>query len=431
MDTAKPITAVIVGGGHRSIIYADYSLTHPEELKIVGIADPNRARCLMAAKRYGFSKEFCFDSAQTLAEHPKMADAIINGTMDHQHYETAVPLLKLGYDMLLEKPFAVSAAEMHSLLAVIREHKNKVMICHVLRYAEFYLEIKKRILAGEIGNIINIQTSEHVSYDHVATSYVRGKWANSDICKTSMLLAKSCHDIDIMMWLMNETQPQAVSSFGSNYQFNAKNAPQGAGTRCMADCPLVDSCMFSAKKMYLDFPERWACYVWAPIENVKEPTRELREKSLKTDNPYGRCVYKCDNNVVDHQSVLIRFKNGATGTHNMIGGSARSMRKIHIIGTKGEISGIFEDNCFTVSKLKTDEKAGYVSEAVNISTNGDGHGGGDDALTADFIKFVSSGEQSVSCTSVFNSIAGHLAVFLADKSLSENGAAQEFDFSQY
>ena len=182
----EPITAVIVGFGHRAQIYADYSLSHPDALKIVGIADPNPARRKAAAERYGFPVLNCFQTATELAAKPKFADAVINGTMDHQHFETAVPLLERGYDMLLEKPFAVNREEMKAILAVVHQNRNKVMICHVLRYAPFYREIKNCLQNGEIGTVINLQTTEHVSYHHLVTSYVRGKWGNSNISKTSI-----------------------------------------------------------------------------------------------------------------------------------------------------------------------------------------------------------------------------------------------------
>ena len=432
MDTKKPVTAIIVGAGHRSITYGDYSFEHPDDLKIVGIADPNEVRRKMTAERYGFSEEFCFESAEELAKVPRFADVIINGTMDHQHFETAVPLLEKGYDMLLEKPFSVSLEEMQKLLAVIRKNGNKVMICHVLRYSTFYRKIKEKLLEGALGDIINIQMSEHVSYHHLSTSYVRGKWANSDICKTSMLLAKSCHDIDIMMWLMNETQPETVSSHGGIFQFKEENAPEGAGTRCLLDCPHVDTCRYSAKTMYLGHPDRWECYVWAGLEAIKDQTYDIREESLRTDNPYGRCIYKCDNNVVDHQSVLVKFRNGATGTHNMIGVTAKSVRKIHIIGTKAELYGNFEDNNFYIERIVTEAPDGYEREFYDTNTMGGmGHGGGDPALTADFINFIRTGEQSISCTEIYNSIAGHLTVFLADKSMEENGKPYDCDFSKY
>ena len=425
----QPITAVIVGAGHRAFVYSKLALTDPDKLKIVGVADPDKIRQKKAMEMFGFPKENCFDSALELSRVPKFADAVINGTMDEQHVETSIPLLKKGYDMLLEKPFATNEKEMRELVSCVKENGNKVMICHVLRYTPFYLSIKERVASGEIGDIINIQTCEHVSYHHLSTSYVRGKWANSDVCHTSMLLAKCCHDIDLMMWMMSDTQPSMISSFGSKFQFKPENAPKEAGTKCLVDCPLVDTCRYSAKRLYLDQPKRWAFYIWDKLEGIENPTDEDRINLLKGDSNYGRCIYKCDNNVVDHQSVLVNFKNGATGTHNMVGGSAGPMRRI--IGTKGEIYGDFEESKFTVAKIhptKTDEK---TVEVVDLNVNGDmvgaygGHGGGDEKLAADFVEFLRGGKPSLACTSIFDSVAGHLCVYLADKSREENGMPQK------
>ena len=427
----QPITAVIVGAGHRAFVYSKLALTDPDKLKIVGVADPDKIRQKKAMEMFGFPKENCFDSALELSRVPKFADAVINGTMDEQHVETSIPLLKKGYDMLLEKPFATNEKEMRELVSCVKENGNKVMICHVLRYTPFYLSIKERVASGEIGDIINIQTCEHVSYHHLSTSYVRGKWANSDVCHTSMLLAKCCHDIDLMMWMMSDTQPSMISSFGSKFQFKPENAPKEAGTKCLVDCPLVDTCRYSAKRLYLDQPKRWAFYIWDKLEGIENPTDEDRINLLKGDSNYGRCIYKCDNNVVDHQSVLVNFKNGATGTHNMVGGSAGPMRRIHIIGTKGEIYGDFEESKFTVAKIhptKTDEK---TVEVVDLNVNGDmvgaygGHGGGDEKLAAYFVEFLRGGKPSLACTSIFDSVAGHLCVYLADKSREENGMPQK------
>lgn len=196
---SKQITAIIVGAGHRAILYSLYALEHPDELKIVGVADPDPIRRKKVAEMHGFGEEMCFRSAEELAERPKLADAVINGTMDRQHVPTAVPLLRAGYDMLLEKPFAISEEEVNYLYKVVKETGRKVMICHVLRYAPFYVAIKQRLLSGEIGDIINIQATEHVSYHHLAVSFVRGKWGNEEKCGAPMLLAKCCHDMDLIM----------------------------------------------------------------------------------------------------------------------------------------------------------------------------------------------------------------------------------------
>ncbi len=433
----RPVTAIIVGAGHRAFVYSELAKTNPKLLKIVGVADPNPLRRKKAMEYFGFSEDMCFESAEELAKKGKLADAVINGTMDEQHIDTAVPLLEQGYDMLLEKPFAVNEQQMRTLVDCAKNNGSKVMICHVLRYTPFYYGIKERIVKGEIGDIINIQTNEHVSYHHLSTSYVRGKWANSKKCHTTMLLAKCCHDIDIMMWMMSETEPIQISSFGGKYQFKPENAPQGAGTVCMKDCPLVDTCVYSTKRLYIDHPDRWSFYVWDALEHIENPTIEDKIALMKTDSPYARCIYKCDNDVVDHQSVLVNFKSGATGTHNMVGGSSEPRRQIHIIGTKGEIFGNFEDSKFTVLKINPSLDAHNEEcdvEVVDLKVGGDmvgaygGHGGGDERLAEDFVKFMRGEKPSLACTSIFDSVAGHLSVYLADKSRENGGEPQEVVF---
>lgn len=429
----KPVTAIIVGAGHRAFVYSKLAKTDPDKLKIVGVADPNPVRRQKAMEEFGFGEDMCFESADELAEKGKLADAIINGTMDEQHLVTSVPLLNAGYDMLLEKPFAVNEKEMRELVACAKKNNSKVMICHVLRYTPFYYGIKEIVNRGEIGDIINIQTTEHVSYHHLSTSYIRGKWANSKKCHTSMLLAKCCHDLDIMMWMMSETKPKKISSFGGKFQFKPENAPAGAGTICMKDCPLVDTCVYSTKRLYIDHPDRWAFYVWDALEGIKNPTIEDKINLMKSDSPYARCIYKCDNDVVDHQSVMVEFESGATGTHNMVGGSSEPRRDIHIIGTKGEIFGNFEDSKFTVLKINPSPDAHNEEcdvEEHDLRVTGDmvgaygGHGGGDERLAADFVKFIRGEEHSLACTSIFDSVAGHLSVYLADQSRENGGEPQ-------
>ncbi len=426
--SSNPVTAIIVGGGHRAFTYAELALQSPEKLKIVGIADPNPFRCEKARKTFGFPKENCFSSAEELAAVPKFADAIINGTMDHQHFETAVPLLKCGYDMLLEKPFVVNMQELDELVDIVKEHGNRVMICHVLRYTPFYLAIKERILAGEIGDIISINMSEHVSYHHASTSYVRGKWGNSDICKTPMLLAKCCHDMDIMMWLMGDIKPKTVSSCGSIFQYKPEMAPEGAGTKCLVDCPHVNTCLYSAKRIYIDNPDRWEFYVWSALEDMENATIEDKINLLKGDSPYGKCIYKSGNNVVDHQSVMVNFENGATGTHNMIGGASRPLRRIEIVGTKGEIFGEFEHNDIHVLKINPDPGKEFDEEIIDLSAfcEGGGHGGGDLGLAEDFVNFIRGEKPSVSCTTIFDSVAGHKSIFLAEESRLNGSKAVEY-----
>ncbi len=427
---STPITAIIVGAGHRSHGYADITFSHPELLKIVGVADPNPVRRQMTMERYGFSEDMCFHDADELAARGKLADVIINGTLDQLHVKTSLPLLDAGYDMLLEKPFALNEEEALTLAECARRNGSKVMICHVLRYAPFYFSIKERIMRGDLGEIINIQMAEHVSYHHMSIGYVRGKWGNSERSHSTMLLAKSCHDMDLMMWLLDETKPTRVASFGGRHLFRPENAPEGTGTVCMVDCPHVDTCEYSAKRLYIDHPERWGCYVWDALEHLENPTDEDRIALMRSDSPYARCVYKSDNNVVDRQSVMVEFASGATGTMNMVGGSAQDRRTISIIGTLGEIFGSFEKGFYTYRRINPAREGfsgGCDQELVDLKREvvSDGHGGGDDLMVLDFLNFVRGKPTSPACTSIFDSLTGHLCVYKADESREKGGIPLE------
>ncbi len=337
--------------------------------------------------------------------------------MENFHISTTLPLLKAGYDVLLEKPITSSKEELLTLLATAKETGRKLMICHVLRYAPFYNEIRKRISNGELGEILNIQTAEHVSYHHASVGYIRGKWNNKDVCGSSMLLAKCCHDMDLMVWFKSGAAPQSVSSFGGLSYFRPEKAPAGAGTRCLVDCKIEKDCLYSAKKLYLDHPQRWHFYVWNTVDVKDIPGPKEREEALKTTNPHGRCIWKCDNNVVDHQSVVVQFSDGSTATHNMVSGSSHPGRYIHIVGTKGELRGCMEDEFFTISKPDTSPGNESSKEIVKFDVGGDMHGGGDLKLVEDFVNIVSGKENSLSTTSIEDSIYGHLAVYAADEAM--------------
>ena len=421
----EPLTAVLVGAGHRGLIYASYAEHHPDEMKIVGVADKIERRRKMVAERYGLPENRCYETAEELAAGPRIADAVINGTMDHQHVPTSLPLLAAGYDILLEKPFATGEEEMWQLADACREHGRKVMVCHVLRYAPFYAAVRQRIADGVIGEVINVQTVEHVSYHHMSVGFVRGKWNRKDLCHSSILIAKCCHDLDLITWMKSGVAPVAVSSFGGIMQFRPEKAPEGAGTRCLVDCDIESDCLYSARKQYIDHPERWRAYVWDTLEHIENPTIEQKIESLKGDNPYGRCAWKCDNDVVDHQSVAIEFADGSTATHNLVGGTSRPSRKIHLIGTIGEIEGVFEDSTFVVRHIDPRPGHEYSEEVVDLKQGGDmhgafgGHGGGDLRLAGDFVRLVRGEPVSLGCTRIEDSINGHLIGFAADRAMEE------------
>ena len=426
---SKPVTAIIVGAGHRSVVYARYALDNPDKLKIVGVADPDAQRRAFIQKYFDLKDDMLFESADALAAKGRLADAVINGTMDQQHVKTSLPLLAQGYDMLLEKPFAVNEEELRALMAAVRKYKNRVMICHVLRYAPFYEEIKLR--TAEIGKIMTIQTTECVSHDHMLIAYVRGKWRNTACAgHHSMLLAKSCHDVDLVMWMKSGIAPVKVSSFGGMQQFRPENAPKGCGERCLVDCPkeIEDNCIFSARKQYLEHPDRWRFYVWRDLEGIDNPTLEQKEALLKTSD-YGRCAYKMDTEVVDNQMTLVEFEDGCVATHAMISGTPFDERTIRITGERGEITGSMNTGIVTVRVLDPHIHEGYREETINTRDkhregDGGGHGGGDERLVADFVAVLRGEKPSVSCTDIEDSVAGHMTVFRADRAM-ETGSVQD------
>ncbi|MFE5320999.1 Gfo/Idh/MocA family protein [Paenibacillus sp. NPDC056579] len=411
----QPLTAVLIGAGQRCMIYASYAEKHPERLRITGVVEPDAERRQLAAARFHIGPDRCFESVEQLIALPRCADAAINGTMDEQHVPTTLPLLEAGYDVLLEKPAGVTEEEVLELQRAADAHGRTVMICHVLRYAPFYTAIRERIAAGEIGEIVSIQTSEHVSYHHMAVSFIRGKWGSQEKCKSSMLMAKCCHDLDLITWLNEDARPVKVSSFGSLSHFRPDQAPEGAGTRCLTDCSIEASCPYSAKKNYIE-QGRWGFYVWNNHHLGAKLSLEDKLEALRTDNPYGRCVWHCDNDVVDRQSVIIEFDNGSTASHNMIGATSKPCRKIHIVGTKGEIEGVMEDGSFVVRHPDPRPGHEFTEELVKMGVKNDGHGGGDLRLVEDFVKALRGDQTSAMSTTLDKSVSGHRIGFAAERS---------------
>ncbi|TNJ63749.1 Gfo/Idh/MocA family oxidoreductase [Paenibacillus hemerocallicola] len=414
----RPVTVIIVGAGNRSMKYAAYALRHPERMRVVGVVDPDSLRRHNTAEKYGLTEEMCFESVERLVGLPKLADAVINGTMDLMHVPTSLPLLRKGYDLMLEKPIGVSEAEVLELYDTATAHGCKVMVCHVLRYAPFYAEIQKVVAEGGIGDIVHIQTEENVSYHHMATAFVRGKWGNTEIGGSSFLMAKCCHDLDLLTWFKSGSRPLKVSSFGRRSQFRADKAPAGAGTRCLTDCKIEESCTYSAKKLYLDQP-LWSGYVWPDHIHGVRLDPEQKRKLIETDSPYGRCVWKCDNDIVDHQAVLIEFADGSTAVHNLVGGTAKPSRTIHIIGTKGEIEGEMESGEFIIRTPDPRPNREYEVKRIKLNVSKDMHGGGDVRIVEDFVNVVRGAADSRFATSLDNSILGHLCGFRADASRLE------------
>lgn len=411
----KRITATVMGFGDRGQIYASYAQKYPEKLAIVGIVDPDPVKIVKAQKLYGIPSENCFLTPEDFYKRNKFCDAVINATMDALHVKTTLPLLAMDYDVLLEKPITSDENELFALKEKAKEHNCILMICHVLRYAPFYVKVKNVLQSGVLGDIESIYCSENVWIPHVLASYIRGKWGSERECGSGMLMAKCCHDTDLMVWLVG-AKPRAVSSFGCRSTFTSEKKPQGAGNRCLVDCKIERDCPYSAKKLYLEnglFP----FLVWQNVNGKDwcDVTEDEKIESLKIDNPHGTCAY-CDRDLVDHQTVSVLFDNGVTGVLNMVGGASRAGRELHIVCRKGEIEGFLESNRFVVRKFNAD-KGDYEEETVEITEDVSGaHSGGDLRLVGDFVSTLCGETPSISCTSIEDSVVGHQIVMAAEKS---------------
>ena len=411
------ITAVLVGLGHRGVGYATYADSHPDELQIVGIAEPDEVRRVRYAERFGVPADNCFEDAESLAAVQQFADVAINGTMDEIHIETTLPLLDAGYDVLLEKPIAPDAEQLRLLEAAVQRTGQRVVICHVLRYAPFYAAIKERVAKGEIGDIMHIHTTENVSYHHMAVAFIRGKWRREET--NPMLLAKCCHDLDLICWMKSGIKPKKVASFGGRHFFTSDHAPEGSALRC-DDCSIERECEYSAIRHHVD-NGWWPFYALAD-ETDYERGLEIDEEAMRAhvvNSDYGRCVWHCDNDVVDRQSVIIEFEDGCVATHDMVTNSADGARRIQLTGTKGDIYGDMIEGRFTVSKPGAVGGTESVVEEVQIDLQGDLHGGGDLRLVADFLSVIRGEGGSISTTALSDSINSHLIAYAADTAMRE------------
>lgn len=407
----KKVTAVLLGAGQRGAgAYAPYALKFPEELQFVAVADPddNRRGDFQAAHRIEDNNSF--RTWQELLEGPKLADAIFICTQDKMHFDPTIKALEKGYHVLLEKPMSNNPEEC-VLMGEYAEKYNRIFsICHVLRYTNFFSEIKKLLDEGRIGKLMSIQLTENVGYWHQAHSFVRGNWRNSSE-SSPMILSKSCHDLDIMLWLAGSDCVR-VSSFGSLSHFTKDNAPSGAPKRCTDGCPVRDECAFYAPKIYLDQREDWQGDLKALITH--DTSREGVIKALQ-EGPYGRCVYHCDNDVVDHQVVNLEFENEVTAAFTMTAFTNEGGRTIKLMGTKGDIKGHLEKNEIIIADF-----ASRRTETIQLPIANSGHGGGDDAIIKDFIQLVQSEGKKTSLTSADVSVQSHMMAFAAEKSRLEH-----------
>jgi len=411
--TTKVYTIAIIGAGIRGVnVYGEIISGLPKMFKITAVCDIDSARLKNAGRRFGIAENSLFSDEECFFEE-RRADVLIIATQDAEHFRQCKRAFELGYDVLLEKPISDKKSECEQLLELQRKHKNRVLVCHVLRYSAGYQKAFELIKKGKIGRLVALDWVEYVGYLRQAHSYVRGNWRNSQ-ASAPMILAKSCHDLDLIQHFVG-ARCSTVSSVGDLSFFKPECAPEGAAKRC-TECKYVDKCPYSAKKIYLD---RWylaGCPDDVVPYNViaPAPATEDKLKAAIKEGPYGRCVFYCDNNVVDHQMVQMVFENGVKASFTMMAFSSEDGRKVSFFGTHGEIK--LDEKNLILRRFGEREEKIALSSLVSPCCS---HGGGDFSMIRSLYDILEGND--CESTSLEESMESHFIGFAAEKSRLSDG----------
>ena len=408
----EPIRVIIIGAGNRGSRYAMHISEMPEKYQVVAVADPVETRREYVRQLFDLPQSACYESWEAVLERPKFADVVVISVMDNMHYVPALQAIEKGYHLLLEKPVAQTAKECAEIAVAAREKGVSVLVCHVLRYTPFFGKIKELLMAGTIGEVISVAQVEAIGNIHFSHSYVRGNWHKEADC-TPMLLAKSCHDLDIIQWLLDKPCKR-VQSFGSLTHFTKENAPEGAPVRCAdGGCPVGDTCPYNCTRYYYgERPANRCKIITNGIAAGAEPTGEEVLEALHTRD-YGLCVYHANNDVLDHQTVNMEFEGGATATLAVNAFNAGG-RHIRIFGTKGELYAYMADQEITIYTFEDRKKWTVPVLKTDESING-GHGGGDEGIIRELYEYLSGTYTGFRAANIDTSVRNHMIGFAAEQ----------------
>lgn len=414
-DTPRQVTVVVLGAGQRGSAYASYASMYPDAMKIVGVADINPVRLKKMADEHGVDEKYRFNDWKDALAAGKFADAVIISLPDDVHYEPCMKALEMGYHILLEKPVAPTRRECEDIRDLANKKGTIVAVCHVLRYAPYFVALKKVIDSGMIGKLVSIQHLEPIRYEHMAHSYVRGNWHNSKKT-TPIILAKSCHDLDIIRWLVG-SRCRSISAYGSLSFFTHANRPEGAPARCTDGCPHEGTCPYSAIDIYTRKNKH--TYVFDNLPESEQARRDAIMEQLKVTD-YGRCVFDMDNDQCDHYVASMEFDNGVTAAFSMEAFTLKGGRRTRVMGTLGMIEGDMSQ--FTISDFRTGETQQWsAKDVVEVAQYaGHGHGGGDLCLARDFVNAVGNNDPGRLTSSIDVSTESHVMGFCAEDSRLKN-----------
>ena len=403
---------IVIGCGSRGLGYST-RMKRSGRFEVVAVADPIPERRNYTADMYDLPENMRFESWEPLIALGKIADVAIVSTMDRDHFAPAVAAINAGYNLLLEKPVSPIPEECREIERLAKEKGVFVLVCHVLRYTDFYRAVQRVIKQGMLGKIMSIEAAENVGIIHASHSFVRGNWGNSER-SSFMLLQKCCHDMDILQWLIDK-KCLRVQSFGSLKYFKEENAPEGAPERCHEGCPIGDNCPYNAVRLYYNAKNN--AWFRCAATRLPQPTDDDVMRALENTN-YGRCVFKCDNDVVDHQTVNMEFEDGITCSFSMCSFSGGG-RTIHIMGTKGELFAGASDTELKIYNLETRETVIVpVADETADQSIVSGHGGGDDGIVLALHDLL-VGKDNRSISTITESVDNHMIAFAAEKSRLE------------
>ena len=397
------IKAVFFGFGARSQCYANYLFLNENNFEVAAVAEPKEHLRRLAEEKYHCSRERLYPGWREMLDDGVQGDLLFICTQDNEHVEPAIAAIQAGYrQIMVEKPIYKDIEKCRQLAAAAREYGAVVQVCHSLRYNNFYRKVKEILDSGKIGQIASINHMEPVGTFHYAHSFVRGDWNKT--ADSPMILAKCCHDTDLLLWLTGR-DCLSLSSYGSLEFFKRENAPEGCADRCIDGCKYSGSCPYSATK-YLG---KYKDHLFREYAVEKEGYTDTVEAPKK--GRYGRCVFQCDNDVVDHQTVNLLFEDGITATLTMCAFS-NFERETHIMGTMGEIRAYMKDDLVEVYNFRSGDR-----EIYHVGHPDALHGGADTVLVEDFI--ASALGDKPPATSIEKSIQSHILCIAAERSRIE------------
>ncbi len=415
-----PIKVAIVGAGIRGMhAYAPFSKMRPDLMEVIACVEPNPERLAKMGSDYSIPQELLFSSFDDFISAPLCADVAIIATQDKQHYSQAIPAMKKGYHILLEKPISPDPKECMEIAEVSRQTNRHCVVCHVLRFSNYYRLLKSFIDDGKIGDIMNIQYIEELGWYPYTQSYVRGDWRNSQVT-SPLAIAKGCHDMDILLWLIGNKKPIALSSFGSLKYYTKENAPEGHALRCLDGCKAKADCIYDAEKMYmLSEPGAIERGEW-PIKKLTSVlTRESVYDAIKT-GLYGKCVYECDNDLVDNQIINIQFEAGITVSVTITAFTEGGTRLTRIFGSQGLLEGDAASGQIWLTPFGG-ERVCYSVDDFFPPTD-DKEDRSSNNLLLDFLDMLASGVKPGNGLTAINvSLQGHIMAFASEHSRVNSG----------